>query len=476
MTFCLKTGINRHYPVLRHWFERHAMRLPILLSLLMACTSLPALTYAADISAIPDYIGVNTTTPSQQVSSYSLQQKLDAARAEVPSVSKDFISSGKQVISKETLRMQQTASAKPVGASTGSTVRNTPVAPPKFTEIEIRKTAASQFQPRASAGTGDWSTKVVDSKSKKAKDKFCLMENSFKNNYRLMIAQRADGSSTLGINYGLDILQDNKDYAVQVQIDDSFDVTFDAYAQSPETLIIQMGQKSSFFSALSKAEALHIAMAGMASTFSLAGMETGIQEFSQCLQDIGSPELISDAPAMPAMEIPPVVSETIAEASAEPEVEAPALPLPVPVKPQPVTQSWAQQAMGLMARYGIIPETVQETADGLSWTSENGNLRSTAKYVESSDIIDTSFDMLDKAEQSCDGEFSSQMGLPEGEGENATQSMESKCVKGDVISISTWLLQQKGKAVIAWIMEASRTQKDLAFNARDKLISAIKQP
>jgi len=169
------------------------------------------------------------------------------------------------------------------------------------------------FKPPAAAAKGAWRTRVMNQTTRDPKDAFCLIENNFDNDLILMIAQRQDGYSTLGLNYGIDMLQPGKTYQVSVRIDDMFDETFVGNAESSRTLVVQMGKKPSFFNTLPNSQAVRIAIPGAASTFSIQGIIASLPEFSNCIAKIGgsatpiAPAMA--APTMPAVPANPVMTQ-----------------------------------------------------------------------------------------------------------------------------------------------------------------------
>ncbi|MDB5478472.1 MAG: hypothetical protein JWM96_967, partial [Alphaproteobacteria bacterium] len=158
------------------------------------------------------------------------------------------------------------------------------------------------FRPAPVVPSGSWSSRILDATSQNGKDAFCLLENQFKNGSRLMIAQRADGFSTVGINYGVDMLQMNRNYNVTIQVDNEFDEDFTGYAETPHTLIVQMGKKRSFFDTLGAARAMRVAMSGVASSFKIDTIGTALNKFSACLAILGRPAVGAQESIIPQAE------------------------------------------------------------------------------------------------------------------------------------------------------------------------------
>lgn len=151
---------------------------------------------------------------------------------------------------------------------------------------ETRQKTVSAFKPAPSEPLSGWSIQTINSLSPKANDAFCLMESSFKNGTSLMIGQRVDGYSTLGVDYGIAMLKKGQEYEVLVQIDGIFEESFSAYAENTDTLVVQMGKKQSFFDSARSANALRVSMPGVASSFELRNITVGIAQFSDCLEKL----------------------------------------------------------------------------------------------------------------------------------------------------------------------------------------------
>lgn len=389
--------------------------------------------------------------------------------------------------------------------------------------------------PNAAHRIGAWKIRTLEGKTKDSA--FCLMEASFDNDMSLLIGQRADGYSTLGINYGIDMLQAQRPYKITVTLDSAFAEDFLGYAESGRMAIAQMGRKPSFFMALTGARALAVSMPGVATVFDMSGTMEQLPQFEQCLSGIGAAPLqqlaaaqepgvpkIDNTPVQVTDEMPRSSSEAAAQnnmpQAVEPVVTPAPAPAPAPVvaapvvtppsvvalpqpkaadlqwdAPAPVKQvqpmkldeplialpaktSWAQQAQQLLRDANVGTQSFTPSGDNAVWRDPSGIVTGHVTNSKNTDVIDAAQNALDAAEKKCAGEFDVQMGIPKSYGaENMrveAQSMESKCTNGANVTVSSWLVTQQGDQAMAWEMQSARDQRNAAFAARDKMLAVLK--
>lgn len=226
----------------------------------------------------------------------------------------------------------------------------------------------AQRQPPAANRIGAWKVRQV-----KSEKPFCLMEARFDNSLGLMIGQRADGFATLGVNYGLDMLQKQRSYQIAVTLDNGFDEDFNGYAENAQTVIAQMGRKQSFFDALGRSQKLAVMMPGVTSVFNLNGLSDAQAAFGECLTSIGAapqpaPIPQNDSPMLVSkVENPVVTTETIPPqqvAPIAPPVAAPVMTPPAPVAmptPAPIAQMPAPIVAAPVAPPVVAAPVVKET-------------------------------------------------------------------------------------------------------------------
>lgn len=345
---------------------------------------------------------------------------------------------------------------------------------PALTPVVPVNTPAPQpkFAPPAAKRVNPWSIRTVTpgktaTSQQHNENAFCLLEASFDNKTTLMIGQRADGYSTLGINYGIDMLQLQHPYRATVTIDTQFGEDFTAAAQSSQLLITQMGRKPSFFSALQTGRRLTLTLPGVTSVFALDGFQSILPQFADCLTEIGAAPETIHPPA-------PIRSndETVAQQNVAPViVPMPAvnnIPAGIAVPPTGNDLSPA-----LLQRAGIAADSFKVNGTRAIWHDVTHNVTGRAAIAQQADAIDAANDALVQAEIACNGAFESQMGLPETVGNTMSQLSESKCTANGVTHVSAWLTIQEASGTQVWELEAPLAKKNGAFALRDKMVTAI---
>lgn len=353
--------------------------------------------------------------------------------------------------------------------------------------VEIRKAfkaapAGADFKPKPSAPSGNWATRALEPSAPGKNDALCLLQNHFNNNLTLVLGQDSSGTAMLAIDYGIEMLESPQDYTAKVQLDKAFEQDLPAYTTSPAKIIIQLGKNPGFFSTLQSAGALHVALPGLASTFSLENLSQGLAGFAQCLNSIGGQALPAAAampvPAAPVMEMPNVPIPAISTHELNTPQTVQAVPVAPPIIPasapaeQMLDPAWRDKAETAIRQSGIAFYDLTKSESGLHWSNSAGQLQARVSAMLSGDILDAASGVIDQQEKSCAGQFGSQMGVPDGD--NFLQ-MESKCVTGSLIIVSTWILHQQGQTTTIWQMASPRDTRGLAFDAREKILSTLKK-
>lgn len=466
-----------------------------------------------------------------------------------------------------------------------------PVATTMTSMVAPVPSAMTNITAPETTATGSWKTRMIAAQSDKEQP-FCVMENKFAGNVALMIGQRADGYSTIGINYGIDMLVPGKTYSALVQIDQDFEENFSAFAQAGHLLIVQLGKKPSLFALLGQAQNLRVAVPGSASNFAVQGLTPALENFDTCLKSIGGglpvakavpiltpgqnmpaignvavqddtltpppsspvtapvPQQVA-APRMAAPVTPPVLEKvpsahvamtqqtdiipaiippagatipsnagtvTPTSMTPPPAIAAAPTPAPVPMMAQPVPVAPAsvgtvphmmpQQAAMIAQRTMTTPTSApmlptpiagsewsafvhsimrqantavdapsfKQGAASKEWTEGHGRMKAEVWRVPGNDLLNAALAQVDVNDEACNGAYSNQLGAPETVDGNAVQLMETKCVTGDTTMISTWLLQQSNSGITAWRMTAPQGQQQMAFDARARILNALKQP
>ena len=188
--------------------------------------------------------------------------------------------------------------------------------------------------PQAASRVGGWKMRTVQGAAgDKSGGDFCLLQASFDNSLTLMLGQRADGFATLGVNYGLDMLQIRRDYRVNVATDNGFDEDFTGYAENAKTIIAQMGRKASFFQALAGARQVAVTMPGVVSVFDVSGIIEALPEFEKCA-GVTPPAPVMAPPPSAAVPVTPVVAAPMPEPTPAPVATPAPVPAPAPVVAQ----------------------------------------------------------------------------------------------------------------------------------------------
>ena len=340
----------------------------------------------------------------------------------------------------------------------------------------------------AAMAKGQWQTRSINAASNNPNDVFCLIENKFDNNVSIMIGQRADGYSTLGLNYGIDMLSPNKQYQVDVKVDNGFDESFMGYAESGHTLIVQLGKKASFFNMLPAAHNIVVAIPGSATNIAAQGIAGNLNNFSDCLQKIGGTDPMAAATSAVMAPVAPPIAPDMTPVPAAVPVTSQDMPLPTPVSAAPVAAvataskapvltpakpPWSAKVLTTLKQASITPMAVQENSSVTEWTDAGGQIHGQAWRVQGSDLVDAAMFEIDRAEKNCKGSFSSQIGAPEDKVGISTLAMESSCTSTDSATASAWLLQQSDGDLTAWEMQAPSAQRQTAIQARAQVLSTL---
>ena len=373
----------------------------------------------------------------------------------------------------------------PASASSQTNVTARPVqksiTPPVVADIpavEIRKAPSatvSHFMPKPSNPVGDWKSRGMEATAPNKNDAICLLQNRFNNDLTLVIGRDSTGMGMVAVNYGIDVLAAPQEYDIRIQLDKVYDQNLPGYADNPDRIVATLEKSDAFFSALQSADALHVEMRGLASTFSLKNLSQGLQSFASCLAGFGGGPLPSaaavapaaPAPDMPQVPIPPVAAHDLNTPQA-------ALDIPMPsgtATPGGPDVSWQYRTANILQNTGVMPQHMQQDGDTIHWSNGLDSMHGTVRTVVSTDSLEVASNAIDAQEKNCRGTFASQMGLPD---ENGMIQMESKCVIGNEVTVSTWLVTQKGNAATIWQMSSLRDARQWAFQARDKILSALK--
>lgn len=168
----------------------------------------------------------------------------------------------------------------------------------------------SKYLPPVANQTSDWQISTL--KNKDSAQSFCLSEASFDNGLRLMLAQDANGFGTLGINYGIDMLEAKQNYYATIRLDDQFEEDFRAFSETAQTIIVQLGRKQTLFQDLINTQQLYVTLPGVVSGFNMDGIQKNIALLNDCLESIGGKSLVFNfSKEVPIISTPPVTVKLI---------------------------------------------------------------------------------------------------------------------------------------------------------------------
>jgi hypothetical protein len=246
--------------------------------------------------------------------------------------------------------------------------QNKPLAVPSAL-LQSKPTGATKFVPPASLAVTAWSVSTAGERE----GGYCVIKNRFNNQQNLFVSRAVDGSTTLGIDYGMDLLQLNRDYKATIHVDHIFVEDFIGQARQENLLVVQMGRKDSFFDALRQGKELHVALEGGASTFDISGLNKAVPDFNTCLVQQGGSGLSAriTQPQSPVM-VAPAVAAPVASPVQAPAIAAPvaavipkaSAPIATTAKPIATTSSLPAPRSGeaIRAAAGLSHMTTQAPA------------------------------------------------------------------------------------------------------------------
>lgn len=353
------------------------------------------------------------------------------------------------------------------------------------------------FKPPPAATATPWEAKNIAAKN--GNSGYCILQSRFANQQSLFLSRSADGSATLGVDYGMDLLQTNRDYKTTVQVDNLFTEDFIGQARQPNLLVVQMGRKDSLFAAAAQGKALHVEMEGGASTFDISGAKGQMSSFNSCLGTQGGTPVVLETPTdmlRPAAVAPAPVAVTsvpvIAAAPAAvntPTTLIPASPAPIAAAPAPAVAAPAKPAnSGLILTTtqvddalakANIPASARPMANGYQWGSSldviKGQVTEQRFLADKTDLLEAVMRDIDGQEQACvTKKFSSEVGAPEQHGMAESVVAESSCTTGNnETTVTASLYQRIGQIFRIWSQKGPESAHDLLIRQRDRLASIL---
>lgn len=137
-----------------------------------------------------------------------------------------------------------------------------------------------------------WQVGTVDNQG----DKYCAMVGSFDQASVLAFARNPAGFGSLAIEFQDDIFTKDKDYEVQLAVDTGIPMTFTGVASNARSLVIQIGEDSAVYNALSTSKTLRFSSSAIDAKFALSKFSSGYKELVSC-----ATALMPIDPAVPQM-------------------------------------------------------------------------------------------------------------------------------------------------------------------------------
>lgn len=123
-----------------------------------------------------------------------------------------------------------------------------------------------------------WQVGTVDNQG----DKYCAMVGNFDQASVLAFARNPEGFGSLAIEFRDDMFQKGKDYEVQLAVDTGIPMTFTGKASNTRSLVIQIGQDSAVYNALSSSKTLRFTSSAIDAKFALAKFSNNYKKLVSC--------------------------------------------------------------------------------------------------------------------------------------------------------------------------------------------------
>lgn len=123
-----------------------------------------------------------------------------------------------------------------------------------------------------------WQVGTVDNQG----DKYCAMVGNFDQASVLAFARNPEGFGSLAIEFRDDMFKKGKDYEVQLAVDTGIPMTFTGKASNTRSLVIQIGQDSAVYNALSTSKTLRFTSAAIDAKFALAKFSNNYKKLVSC--------------------------------------------------------------------------------------------------------------------------------------------------------------------------------------------------
>lgn len=123
-----------------------------------------------------------------------------------------------------------------------------------------------------------WQVGTVDNQG----DKYCAMVGNFDQASVLAFARNPEGFGSLAIEFRDDMFKKGKDYEVQLAVDTGIPMTFTGKASNTRSLVIQIGQDSAVYNALSTSKTLRFTSTAIDAKFALTKFSNNYKKLVSC--------------------------------------------------------------------------------------------------------------------------------------------------------------------------------------------------
>jgi len=161
-----------------------------------------------------------------------------------------------------------------------------------------------------------WQVGTVDNQG----DKYCAMVGNFDQASVLAFARNPAGFGSLAIEFRDDLFTKGKDYEVQLAVETGIPMTFTGKASNARSLVIQIGQDSAVYNALSTSKTLRFSSSAIDAKFSLTKFTNNYKKLVNCATDLTPVD--PDVPQMAAVKVDDVEAVEMADARLAAAVKA----------------------------------------------------------------------------------------------------------------------------------------------------------
>ena len=161
-----------------------------------------------------------------------------------------------------------------------------------------------------------WQVGTVDHQG----EKYCAMVGNFDQASILAFARNPAGFGSLAIEFRDELFTKGKDYEVSLSVDTGIPMTFTGKASNARSLVIQIGQDSAVYNALSTSKTLRFSSSAIDAQFALTKFTNNYKKLVNCATDLMPVD--PDVPQMAAVKVGEVEAVEMADARLSEAVRA----------------------------------------------------------------------------------------------------------------------------------------------------------